>query len=425
MQRATTFWVLAAGVLAFALVLRVGAALWWQSRLPDSAAFAFPDSESYWSLARTVAGGQTYEFGPGRRVFRSPGYPATLAGLFCVRADPPVVWGRLVGAALGTAAVGAVMLLARQLFDRNNALIAGLLAALYPGAVAMSILILSEAAFCVWILLQLILWTAAWRYGAGRPAVALGAAAGAAAGVATLVRPDWLLFTPLACLACLCVARPRRRAIVVGASVLLGLLVTMAPWWIRNARVTGRFVPTTLQSGASLYDGLSPDADGASDMRFVARFACEQRRADAETWAAGRRPDSTFEYRLDRRMRRAAADWATGNPAAAARLIPTKLARTWNVWPNDPALRGTAFRAVVAVGYVPLVLFGLIGAWRFGRRGWPYVLCVLPAVYASILHAVFVGSIRYRQPAMLVLTVLAAGAAAAVFAGVGKRERGD
>jgi hypothetical protein len=36
-------------------------------------------------------------------------------------------------------------------------------------------------------------------------------------------------------------------------------------------------------------------------------------------------------------------------------------------------------------------------------------LCGLPAIYFTLLHMVFVSSIRYREPAMLGLIVLAAG----------------
>jgi hypothetical protein len=50
----------------------------------------------------------------------------------------------------------------------------------------------------------------------------------------------------------------------------------------------------------------------------------------------------------------------------------------------------------------------LCGVWRYGLRGWQYTLCWLPAIYFTLLHMVFVASIRYREPAMIALIPLAA-----------------
>lgn len=184
----------------------------------------------------------------------------------------------------------------------------------------------------------------------------------------------------------------------------------MVPWWIRNAHVAGHFVPTTLQTGASLYDGWNPQATGASDMWYVPHFQEMEHRAEEEGKAD---IENTFEYRLDRRMHEAAIAWARENPGKVLRLAAVKFVRIWNVWPNEPAFSTPIVRIVVAVTYVPLVLLGLAGAVWSAPRGWPYALCWLPAIYLTLLHMVFVGSIRYREPAMIGLIVLAGGVVAA------------
>jgi hypothetical protein len=66
---------------------------------------------------------------------------------------------------------------------------------------------------------------------------------------------------------------------------------------------------------------------------------------------------------------------------------------------------------MLAATYTPVLILALVGGWRFATRGWPYALCLLPALYFTLLHVVFVSSIRYREPAMMTLIVLAAGAA--------------
>ena len=305
-------------VLGIALATRVGAAFWWQARLPDARAFAYGDSESYWVLAQHIVRGEPYCYGIDQSpVFRTPGYPLLLAGLFCVTGDdPPAIWARLLGAVIGTATIGGLICLTRQLFDTRAALVAGLLAAIYPGAIGMSVFVLSESPFCLVMVTQLICWVKLARSTEGSWKIGWSVAIGALAGIATLIRPSWLLFTPFALGVGALFARRSRQDAVQATIILLAIAVTMSPWWIRNYRVTGGLVATTLQMGASLYDGLNPTATGASDMRFVAAFHQAQQQADA---TAPTKLVGTFSQRLDDRMRAAALDWARTHPGQIGR----------------------------------------------------------------------------------------------------------
>jgi 4-amino-4-deoxy-L-arabinose transferase-like glycosyltransferase len=400
-----------AAVLVVALALRLAFACYWQwVHLPAAAPFAFPDSESYWELGQSIAAGGPYQFRtPDRRVFRAPGYPLLLAGLFTlVGDDPSPLWARGLGALVGTLTVGIVYWLAQHLFDTFTAVVAAALVAVYPGAIVTSGLILAEALFCLWMIAQLSLWQAAWSR--SRPRItpaALGWAIGAgiAAGIATLTRPSWLLFSPAAIVGGIVIGPQRKTQLVLGIAILVGLVGTMAPWWIRNWHVIGRSVPTTLQVGASLYDGLRPDADGSSDMRFVSRFEEALRTSDAQLGTAGLAP---FEYRLDQAMRSAAIDWAVQHPAQVVQLAFVKLSRLWNIWPNEPSLRQPIVRLAIAATYTPLVLLAFYGVSKLRRRPLTALVLLSPAVYFSLLHMIFVGSLRYRQPAILTLAVLAA-----------------
>ncbi len=395
-------------VLLLALGARCGAALWWQSRLPEGRTFGLPDSESYWFLAGTIARGEPYQFGgPDAKVFRAPGYPVVLAPLFLIFGDqPPVLAARFQGAVLGTLAVGLIGWLARQLAPRF-VIPAMTLAAVYPGAIMMSVLVLSEAAFCPVMVLQLVCWAKMIQPQASpRRAGVWAAAAGAAAAAAVLIRPSWLLFTPVAGMAMLLASGRRWRRLQQLAVMAAAFVVCMAPWWIRNYRVVHAWTPTTLQVGASLYDGLSPEATGASDMRFVPRFREALQQRDQQ---ASEPPEEPFEVRLDRSMRDASIAWAKAHPSEVVRLMGVKFVRVWNPFPNDRQFGSAAARWITLVGFFPLLALSMMGLirWRRSSLAW---LCAAPAFYFTALHLIFVASIRYRQPAMLAATVLAAAA---------------
>ncbi len=103
-------------------------------------------------------------------------------------------------------------------------------------------------------------------------------------------------------------------------------------------------------------------------------------------------------------------------------MAAIKFVRLWNVWPNERSMSTWPVRIAVAATYIPILILGLVGAVGTTRRGWPYVLCWLPAVYLTLLHVVFVSSIRYRQPAMLLWIVLASGVVAHRFPGTRPKE---
>ncbi len=394
-------WALA--VLLLALGLRLGAACWWESRRPADAPFAFGDSVSYWHLARRIARGEPYAYPDERaRIFRTPLYPLVLSPLFLVWGDhPPVLAARLIGVALGVWAVWEIMRLGRSLAGWRAGLGAGVLAACYPGAVAMSVFVLAESLFSPLMAAGLVWLVLAYeRVKRRKNSAMVAVAAGLLSGLASLARPSWLLFLPFALVFLLldrrCRLWDRGR---LAAWALLGLAVAMTPWWYRSYRLTGHFVLTTLQVGASLYDGLHEGATGASDMTFTRSFD----RRFAADWQADQGED--YEYALDRAYRRAAWRWARDNPARAGALVWAKLRRMWLPWPSAQMFSGGMVRLAVAGTFLPILTLGAIGWWLRRRDGWPIWLLAFPAIYFTILHVIFVSSIRYRQPAMLVWCV--------------------
>ena len=398
-------------ILAIALGLRVGAAFWWQGRVPAGQRFGFPDSESYWQLGQKIAAGKPYEYGPlPYRVFRTPGYPLLLSGLFVVGGqDVSVMAGRMLSAVLGTITCGLGAALGWRMFGERVGLLSAIAVAIYPEAIAQSVFVLSEAPFTPLMLLQLIGWIAAVQSSAPRASITWAIVAGVAAGLATLMRPSWLLFLPFAGLIAMAIDSQRLKQLQILGLMFVSLCVTMSPWWAYTWSVTGRFVPTSLQVGASLYDGLSPQATGASDMLFVAAFEEEQRQADAEqNPPAGQ----IFEDRIDERMKQASLKWASEHPQRVVELAAIKFVRIWSPWPNAAEFRSQKLRLVLMVSFVPALILAAIGTYRSRQQFLIVLLLWLPAIYFTLLHMIFVSSIRYRQPAMVPLLILAAVGAA-------------
>src|SRR5262245_23400171 len=313
-------WRLLAILFAVALLLRVGVALWQEDRnRKQGIVHEFADSELYWKLALNLAAGKPYDDGK-RQVLRTPGYPVFLA--WCIR----VLGASTTGARHAHAAVGAtscvlLFFLVRRLLGAQAAWIAASWSALYPFAVFLSAVLLSESVFTFLLLIQLLCFVnlrdrlndADSVY----PLIAWSVCTAVSGALATLVRPSWLLVVPVTALllagsalmpqsaAARFRSRQTVRVFIAVAVLFIATVAALAPWWVRNWRVTGHFVPTTLWVGASLYDGWNVKATGASNMAFMDRPAEYGLTTDLNNMS---------EWEQDRYLRHEAWRFARANP---------------------------------------------------------------------------------------------------------------
>lgn len=429
-KRAPVLW----RILELALFARLSAAVaveWYVRRRGTLRVCVFDDAEYYWALAGTIRQGTPYEVVEWGDIphfaLRVPGYPAFLALCQTILGERPLA-ARLVQAGLGVLTVWLMYQLSREVAGKNESpsmttggpitgradgrlwtvsLVAALLAAVHPHFVVMSVLILSEAVFFPLMLAALWGMAAVWNETAAAPAAAsrralvIALGVGAANGAAILVRPSWALFVPVMLAAwswSVVVSRgfPLRLRILSAARgamvVLLGLGIVMSPWWFRNVRVFGRFVPTAVWMGASLYDGLNPHATGASDMKFL---------ESPDIWPLD-------ELDQDRELTRRALAFVQDQPGRALELALFKLARYWSSWPNAEGFRSPLLAVVSTLVVVPLLALAGVGLW--GRRRDPraWVLLAGPLFYFCVVHLVFASSMRYRIPGELPAMDLAA-----------------
>ena len=400
--RASGVWL--GGVLLIALGLRLG---WGLTRPTSGAAIdSLPDQREYLALADNVLHGRGLEFLDRRfadtvYAFRMPGYPLFVAGC-----GGQVRVVRAVQAVADTSTVLAVFLLAsaRCLPSWRGwvPLLAAAIVAVNPFLIYFSGLILSETLFTAllaWGLLLLVLGEPRFEAGGRFLLWLLGALLLA---LSVLVRPSAFALPVVLAIGAAFVNRTRqgtyeepsgRRPLPVGTVMLLLTILVLIPWWARNFHVLKRWVWLDTNGGLTLYDGYNPDATGASNQAFIKR--------EPELQVLGEVDRSQY-------LTQKAMEYAREHPRRDLQLAAAKLARTWSPVPLSDEFGKPFYRAIALAYALPLDVLVVLGLF-FGRLPRAAkVLLLLPAIYFSTVHALTVGSLRYRMPAEAPMAVIAA-----------------
>ncbi len=381
-------------VFVTALLLRAGYGGLTLVRADDPAHLAFPDEQQYWMMAQSLYAGGLLTDELGFNATRMPLYPAILS-LFVGQEAAGVIAAKVCHWFLGAAAAVFAALLGARCAGCRVGLLAGLLVAVDLPLVGVSSLLLTEAPS---VTALAALWWVGWPLLDRSRGATTGrwVAVGALSTLCVYIRPStaglivlWLVF--------LAARRGRNLRAWLGAGLALGIVVgSLVPWAARNHRVTGHWCWLTHRLGISLYDGVGPQATGAGDLGNIKAMA-EVVEFDEVGWNDWFMRSSWEAIRSD--------------PGRTLKLAGVKLARTWSPVLHAEEYSSPAMRLIFAGWSAPFFALAIAGTVMLRTRPAICIALLLPALYLSALHSLFVGSVRYRLGATPMLAVLAAWAA--------------
>ena len=392
-------------IFLLALVLRLALIL----ILPQQ-----PMSDGAWYMDRAaeMAAGMGYQQDGHPTAFWPVGYPALVAATM-------LVFGKgMLGPLLLNLASAMLVLWLVLWFGRRfagselAARIAALLYAIYPAHIAYTGAPLSETSYTAVAMAAFALLVARpkdWRF---------LAASGLLFGLATLMRPQTMLFPIGAVVALLLVFRAFRWTDAAKALLILAIAgsAVLLPWTARNRSVFGETVLVSTNGGVALYTGASDRATGD-------HFSWE----DPSLWREIRFPMAERNGRqveLDRHLKKLSRTWIAEHPGRWLAMGPKKVAilwtkdsdAFWSLKASHPrlALPLTAAQALNQLFYLAILALAAFCAFVAARAlirreeaTMPLGLLFCMPAFVSLIAFGFTGQIRYHYPAMPFLIVAA------------------
>lgn len=180
-----------------------------------------------------------------------PGYSILLASIYSLAGESDAAV-QLVQITCDALSAVLIFLIVCELMPVGVGLIAGSFAALSPQFVWNSVLLLPDSLAVFPLLLAVYLMARALKH----PRLMTAAAAGACVALSCWLRANALLLAPFLACACFLLFERGRRA-QMGAALLLGALLIIAPLTIRNAIVFHSFIPLSLGAGQTFLEGIA------------------------------------------------------------------------------------------------------------------------------------------------------------------------
>jgi 4-amino-4-deoxy-L-arabinose transferase-like glycosyltransferase len=274
----------------------------------------FDDTLFYDHAAQLLAAGEGYlGFSDQPTAQWPPGYPLLLAGIYKAFGHH-VIAAKALNIVVGAATCILIYIIAARVFDRRVGLLAALIFALFPGQIYYTTLVSTESLSPA-VLLLLLLAGLVWVRNGREVSAAQFLLFGVLFGAAMLLRGEAGILLAVVLLAGKLAVESWRRFAYQASFLLIGAVVAVAPWTVRNAITMDAFVPVATGMGHTLLAG---HQDDPYDIRS-AFPEIELRLKYAHL------PPEEREVRVEREATQKALEFMVGHPLYELQLLPEKL----------------------------------------------------------------------------------------------------
>ena len=382
------------------------------------------DPDSYQKIAVHLVEDGTYSLEADPTAFRPPLYPLILSLGICL-GIPHGIWVGGIHILFGILTVLLTYRVALTISREPVALLAAALVSIDPILLNQSILTMTETTatllgiLAIWLLVRMVNNT-------NKLNIVL---TGVTLGAAGLCRPTFFVFAALALLVLMFSKTvPWKEQLRTNLLVGCCLLVTIAPWIIRNQISLGKPVLATTHGGYTLLLGNNPLYYKHLDQplgtyqaqhfdRGVRHFNISEN-PDDDFWgplAIGQpKVISRNEIERDQFAYEVAKYHISQHPQLFARSIMRRIGKLWSPLPNAGSNNESTAQFILrlAVGGWYLTLFAVV-FWFSVRHSkkWltaPMTLGLVMILAFSLVHAVYWSDMRMRAPLMPILYLAAA-----------------
>ncbi|MFE6798584.1 ArnT family glycosyltransferase [Paenibacillus chitinolyticus] len=349
------------------------------------------DDVKYMYAAKVLLeeGTLVYKSYPNPTLFIMPGFPVMLAFFMWIFGDyeNTAIAVRLFQCVLQAASIYLLFVIARHMFNSRVALIACIIAALYPPNYYTSGVILSEGIFQI-IFLLLVCMT---LYALKKPSVGKYIAIGAFLALCAYFKPQFILFPLIIGVTWLIRRVPFKKMVLYTATIVLTACLLLSPWWVRNYAHFGKFIPFTDSSGNPMLMGVLPGEPSPGFFKEYPQYSPDVYDDSTEKvghiilYSLKTKPFETIKWYLFDKT-----------------ILAFEQTFYWlDFW-------GMSYNFVLAL-HIILCVLGVAGfiAALIKRRG-DILVAALTVAYVIAVHIPFVQFSRYMYPIIFIFTIFAA-----------------